>query len=357
MPRRTKLLPARPCCAGPSMPQGGGPLPRSERTRSEPSDVGSFILDLLRKRPGLHYESVCAITRGQCRVSRRTVARYLAALVESGELEVTHGSYRWPADDESPSLRRAEWRWSECVEVVQPDGSSWTSMVTEFRPASGWTRHYFFNTEGQAEDLLVWCTAPGRLRWRPSAQTGEVSSEGVLDFDPPLSSRVGSWEKFTASFQSPPRYRMRAGAQGPPFQETPAWAGGRERTGYHVFSPPARADTAARPGAVLSYRLVLPRAYPFKDAGFLVRTSRGNPRTEESEVSRIRSLSKDPAVGLGFRVVGSTLSLIVPDPVYRGQYYLLWRPPARGAYERWRRLAGHAAQESPGSRSRAPPAD
>jgi hypothetical protein len=294
---------------------------------SELTSLDSFLVEHIRRNPGLRYGAICKVAQTAFGVSRATVTRHLSQLVRFGDL-VVRPSHQYDAKDTTIERARPllEVRWRDETTVIYPDGTARVSLDQEFRVVSGELRHFDFDLPRPYRNVVWWCTAPSVLRQVPSNAVQEPRGTHRTEFVPPVSSRDKTWHRITLAHESIRRPYLRL----PP--KTPV--GGHaapivtRRNSESTYVNAQRVNFAQRfaLNAILRLQVVLPESLSIRSATFRVLPTSSTDQVDSAEQGRLLALGRILRGHSGFRKSNSTITLSVPDPKLNRIYEILWIP-------------------------------
>jgi hypothetical protein len=321
----------------PSSEIGGSGTGRAARAQS---NVEATILDYIRAHPNCRFQNIVSAVRSAHGASRATVARHLSKLLRFGEVTDVRGSYTCVDHSIQPIWTHAESRRTTYTVFIHADGSSWEEQVEEFRVRFGQVRSIHGMSDAPNAHLQLWASPPHRVSRITSSTPSRRLPEVFIDFDPPLTARDAQWETISLASDHRHRYRMYRTAPASTRAVPSAIPPGRELEDASLLAPAITHHAPHEAGASLLFRVVLPPAYPFRSPRFLVQLEESALEIDPTEQARIQRLSRERRGSYGFRLFGSTLSLIVPDPLFDRRYVISWGLPTHAEYTRWHRKTG-----------------
>jgi hypothetical protein len=301
-----------------------------------PRGIQGFLIQYLTDHPNSAFGQAVAIARSEFGVSRTTVARHLATLVRLGELRVERGVYSIPEPTGAGTNfeRDCEFRHLDSVEVVQPDGSVWAHQGVEFRVKYGQLRRLCLLGDTPFENLRPWCSTPIRLRWVPG-ELPRRPQRACIEFTPPLRALDARWVRLVHSHEFPHRFRMYREADLVPGAARHPADLSEEFEDTGVPQSFSRGDESEGLGSLFALRIILPKGYPFRAPAYHIFAPGPEVRSDPVERKRVQRLTEQKGGYLGFRVDGSALSLVVPDPVPGDRYLIRWSLPTHQIYRQW----------------------
>ncbi len=335
-------LPSRWTLRG--IPKRISPLNGVVRNMTQGLGFDEWLSRTLAGRPALPFNKIVHGAMEELGLSRATVARRLARMVEDGYLvRSPEGSYTLPGQASGEADAPAavvEVIHSDATVVIDPFGGLRIEFSSTLRILSGFLSKYWLSVASiDPPDGEQFQYASSNFPTRLCRGGFQFTPPGVLahylEFAEPIGSKERRPIHYVFGQTFPPTERMYQGAPLPESLVGEQGAEAEEMIATEVVSRPIPGlIKQVGPHSSLGIRIHFPHRFPKGTVRVLVSDGRSGIENSK-EKSRIDQLAEEKGTFGGLRAFGDMLLLQVPSFKLDTNYVVQWSLPTEKAYRAW----------------------